>query len=37
MMPLDVGSQYEHVAKRITRLEITDQKIQVIQHSIESA
>ena len=34
MMPLDVGSQYENVGKRITRLKITD---QVIQHSIESA
>ena len=34
MMLLDVGSQYEYVGKRITRLKITD---QVIQHSIESA
>ena len=37
MMLLDVWSQQEHVGRRITRLEITDQKIQVIQHSIESA
>ena len=34
MMLLDVGSQYENVGKRITRLKIMD---QVIQHSIESA
>ena len=33
MMLSDVGSQYENVGKRITRLKITD---QIIQHSIES-
>ena len=35
MMLLDIGSQYEYVGRSTTRLEMTDQKIQVIQHSIE--
>ena len=34
MMLLDVGSQYEYVGKRITKLKIID---QIIQHNIESA
>ena len=37
MMLLDIRDQYEHVEKRITRFEIADQKIQILQYNIESA
>ena len=37
MMLLDIGDQYEPVEKRITRFEIADQKIQILQYNIESA
>ena len=37
MMLLDIGYQYEHIEKRITRFEIEDQKIQIFQYNIESA
>ena len=37
MMLLDIGDQYESVEKRITRFEIADQKIQILQYNIESA
>ena len=37
MMLLDIGDQYERVEKRITRFEIEDQKIQILQYYIESA
>ena len=37
MMLLDMEGQYEHVEKKINRLGITNQKIQVFQYDIESA
>ena len=37
MMVLDIGDQYERVEKTITRFEIADQKIQILQYNIESA
>ena len=37
MMLLDIGDQYERVEKIITRFEIADQKIQILQYNIESA
>lgn len=37
MMLLDIGDQYERAEKRITRFEIADQKIQILQYNIESA
>ena len=37
LMLLDIGDQYERAEKRITRFELADQKIQILQHNIESA
>ena len=37
MMLPDIGDQYERVEKRMTRFEIVDQKIQILQYNIESA
>ena len=37
MKLLQMGGQYEHVEKRITRFEIADKNIQILQYNIESA